>query len=105
MISGNVPRWVKTDECRLAQIILNLGSNAVQYTSGDKVVEVAERRKIGPHCQKMKVDLELKYCPDIASINMRISDTGTILLSRQPSTLLHSIAVERYVGHSYSHIC
>ncbi len=79
-----------TDECRLTQIMLNLGSNAVQYTASiNEAVGVVGRIENGentslPH-QKMNIDLELEYLTDIQSINMRISDTGAILLSTSPA--------------------
>ncbi len=108
-IDANVPDWVMTDECRLTQIMLNLGSNAVQYTASvDKAaVGGAGKRENGegtspvPY-KRMNIDLELSYFPEIKSINMRIRDTGAIYYDfhhQSSSTLLHSIAIERYFGH------
>ncbi len=85
-IAQEVPNWITSDQCRLTQVLLNLASNAVQYTAsrGKPVLEdkqngegEADYCDSSPHTKK-NVDLELKYLDHCKSINIRIRDTGGI---------------------------
>ncbi len=65
-LHDGVPRFIKGDQHRLVQILLNLASNAIKYTA-PVVSELAE---------KGLVTLLLQYSAEMNSIRMCVFDTG-----------------------------
>ncbi len=82
-IAKDVPHWIACDKRRLTQVLLNLASNALQYTASGGGPMLDDKRygegKAGCNSnQKKNVDLMLQYLPVHKSINMRVRDTGGI---------------------------
>ncbi len=84
IIGKDVPYWIKNDQCRLTQVLLNLASNAVKYT-GSRGKPLLEDEQYGGEgetdCddkQEKNVHLALYYLHHSKSINIRVCDTGGI---------------------------
>ncbi len=65
-LHDGVPRYIRGDQRRIVQILLNLASNAIKYTAP----VVAEQS------QKGLVTLLLQYSAEMKTIRMCVFDTG-----------------------------
>lgn len=76
-ISSKVPQRLKGDPLRLGQILINLGNNAVKFTS---------RGKVGIHVE------QLRRKDDIVQLEFCIADTGIGMTPEQQSKLFKSFS-------------
>ncbi len=65
-LHDGVPRFIKGDQRRLVQILLNLSSNAIKYTAP----------VVSEQSQKGLVTLLLQYSAEMKTIRMCVFDTG-----------------------------
>ncbi len=57
----SVPAWVRTDERRFRQILLNLVGNAIKFTEGGRIDVTLRARNVGP---------------DLVELRVAVTDTG-----------------------------
>ncbi|WPD21952.1 MAG: ATP-binding protein [Candidatus Electrothrix scaldis] len=79
-IDPNVPKKIKGDPLRLGQILINLGNNAVKFTSRGKVTILVERLH-----QREDID-------DIVLLEFCVADTGIGMTPQQQSKLFKSFS-------------
>jgi len=58
--SKNVPKYVKMDRLRIKQVLVNLVSNAIKFTTTGKVELIVSARKITPQSDKVILRFEVR---------------------------------------------
>jgi signal transduction histidine kinase len=73
----SVPAWVRTDERRFRQILLNLVGNAIKFTEGGRIDVTLRARNVGPDLVELRVAVTDTGIGISPSVQARMFDSFT----------------------------